>query len=186
MGIPTENVRISNCRFTHGFGVAIGSEMAGGVRNVPVEDCLFQDTFSLASVKAIRGRGSMIENITYRDCTYTNKNPEIHDSRWSRGGIYVDQFYGDAEFDPRIAKPNDETTPLIRNVLFQNITVDTAGGNAIYLTGLPESPLENIRLENVTAIGEHGLIASNIRGLVMDNVSVDARNGNAVRLVNVH
>jgi polygalacturonase len=185
VGIPTENVRISNCRFSSGFGVAMGSEMSGGLRNVLVEDCVFQDTFSLASVKAIRGRGSVIENITYRDCTLTNKNPKIHDSQYFRGALYVDQFYGDAKFDLHNAKPKDESTPLIRNVLFQNITLDTVGGNAIYLTGLPESPLENIRFENVSAIGEHGFIANNVRGLVLDNVSVDARDGIAMRFLNV-
>jgi len=185
VGIPTENVRISDCHFTSGFGVAMGSEMSGGIRNVVVEDCDFHDTFSLASVKAIRGRGSMIENITYRDCTYTNKSPEVHDSRYSRGALYVDQFYGDDKSDIGTAKPKDESTPLIRNVLFQNITLDTVGGNAIYLTGLPESPLENIRLENVSAIGEHGFIANNVRGLVLDNVSVDARDGNAMYFNNV-
>jgi polygalacturonase len=185
VGIPTENVRISHCLFTHGFGVAMGSEMAGGLRNVLVEDCVFQDTFSLASVKAIRGRGNVIENITYRDCTFTNQNQEVHDSQYSRGALYVDQFYGDAKSDPHQAKPKDEATPLIRNVLFQNITLDTVAGNAIYLTGLPESPLENIRLENVTAIGKHGFIASNVNGLVLNNVSVEARDGNAMRFDNV-
>jgi polygalacturonase len=185
VGIPTENVRISHCRFTSGFGVAIGSEMAGGVRNVLVEDCVFQDTFSLASVKAIRGRGNVIENITYRDCTFTNQNQELHDSQYSRGAIYVDQFYGDAKFDPHKAKPKDESTPLIRNVLFQNISLDTVAGNAIYLTGLPESPLENIRLENITATGKHGFIANNVNGLILDNVSVEARDGNAMRFDNV-
>jgi exo-poly-alpha-galacturonosidase len=185
VGIPTENVRISDCHFTSGFGVAMGSEMSGGVRDVLVEDCDFQDTFSLASVKAIRGRGSVIENITYRDCTYTNRSPEVRDSKYSRGALYVDQFYGDGKPDVGASKPKDESTPVIRNVLFQNITLDTVGGNAIYLTGLPESPLENIRLENVHATGEHGFIANNIRGLVLDNVSVDARDGNAMRFVNV-
>jgi hypothetical protein len=127
----------------------------------------------------------VIENITYRDCTASNTDREVHDSQYSRGGIYVDQFYGAAKFDPN--KPNaiDETTPIIRNVLFQNIALDTVGGNAIYLSGLPESPLQNIRLENVTARGEHGFIANNIRGLSLDNVSVDARDGTGTRFVNV-
>jgi hypothetical protein len=70
-------------------------------------------------------------------------------------------------------------------VLFENITLDTVGGNAIYLSGLPESPLEDIRLENVKAIGVHGFTANNVRGLVLDHVSVDARDGNAMRFVNV-
>lgn len=185
VGIPTENVRISHCLFTHGFGVAMGSEMAGGLRNVLVEDCVFQDTFSLASVKAIRGRGNMIENITYRDCTLTNQNQEVRDSQYSRGALYVDQFYGDAKSDPHQARPKDETTPLIRNVLFQNITLDTVAGNAIYLTGLPESPLENIRLDNVTAIGKHGFIANNVSSLILNRVFVEARDGKAMSFDNV-
>jgi polygalacturonase len=185
VGIPTENVRISHCHFTHGFGVAMGSEMAGGLRNVLVEDCVFQDTFSLASVKAIRGRGNVIENITYRDCTLTNQNQEVHDSQYSRGALYVDQFYGAAKFDPHQARPKDESTPTIRNVLFQNIKLDTVAGNAIYLTGLPENPLENIRLENVTAVGKHGFIANNVNGLILNNVSVEARDGTAMRFDNV-
>jgi polygalacturonase len=185
VGIPTQDVRISHCRFTSGFGVAMGSEMSGGLRDVVVEDCVFTNTYSLASVKAIRGRGGVVENITYRDCTYSNTDKETHDSRYSRGALYVDQFYGDTKFDAQKAEPKNESTPLIRNVLFQNITLDTVGGNAIYLSGLPESPLENIRLENVSAVGEHGFIANNIRGLVMNRVSVDARDGKGVRFVNV-
>jgi polygalacturonase len=185
VGIPTEDVRISHCRFTSGFGVAVGSEMAGGVRNVLVEDCVFKDAFSIASVKAPRGRGSVIENITYRDCTLTNQNTEIHDSKWFRGALYVDQFYGVDDANPLGEKPKDEGTSLIRNVSFQNITLDTVGGNAIYLAGLPESPLEDIRLENVTATGEHGFVAYNVRQLTLDQVSVEARNGTAVRFVNV-
>jgi len=185
VGIPTENVRISNCRFTHGFGVAVGSEMSGGVRNVLVEDCVFHDTFSIASVKAPRGRGAVMENITYRDCSLVNEYPENHDCQWFRGALYVDTFYGHKDFDPHKSEPKDEGTPSIRNVLFENITLETIGGNAIYLTGLPESPLEDIRLVNVRAVGKYGFVANNIRGLVLDHVTVDAREGTAMRFVNV-
>lgn len=185
VGIAVENVRISHCRFLHGFGVAMGSEMSGGLRNVLVEDCEFQNTFGLASIKAIRGRGNVIENVTYRDCTLVNNDKAIKDSQYCRGAIYVDQFYGAAKFDADLAKPVDETTPVIRNITFQNISVDTVGGNAIYLAGLPERPLENIRFENVTAIGTHGFIGMNIRGLVLDRVAVDAREGNAMQFSNV-
>lgn len=185
VGIPSENIRISHCRFTFGFGVAVGSEMSGGVRNVLVEDCTFENTFSIAAVKAPRGRGSVIENITYRNCTMINRDQEHHDCQWFRGGLYVDNFYSKVEFDPAGTEPRGEGTPLIRNIRFQNITLDTVGGNAIYLTGLPESPLENIHLENVTAVGKHGFIANNIRGLTLDRVSVEAREGTAMRFSNV-
>jgi exo-poly-alpha-galacturonosidase len=185
VGIPTENVRISRCRFTSGFGVAVGSEMAGGVRNVLVEDCVFEDTFSIASIKAPRGRGNVLENITYRDCTLSNKSTEHRDSKWFRGALYVDQFYGEEAADPSVAKKKDEGTSVIRNVLFQNITLNTVGGNAIYLAGLPESCLDNIRLDRVNATGEHGFIAYNLRRLTLNHVSVEALEGKAMQFVNV-
>jgi len=150
-----------------------------------VEDCVFKDTFSIASVKAPRGRGSVIENITCRDCTHTNESAEHHDSKWFRGALYVDQFYGVDDANPLDEKPKDDGTSLIHDVLFENITLDTVSGNAIYLAGLPESPLEDIRLENVTATGEHGFFAYNVRGLSLDRVSVEARNGTSMRFVNV-
>jgi exo-poly-alpha-galacturonosidase len=58
-----------------------------------------------------------------------------------------------------VAKPKDEGASIIRNLPFQNITLDTVGGNAIYLAGLPESPSEDVRVDNVTVTGEHGSIA---------------------------
>ena len=65
VGIPSRNFRITNCTFKSGFGVAMGSEMAGGVRDVVVRDCTFEDAFSIASVKAPRGRGAIIDHIRY-------------------------------------------------------------------------------------------------------------------------
>jgi polygalacturonase len=185
VGIPTENVRISHCRFSSGFGVAMGSEMAGGLRKVLVEDCSFENTFSIASVKAPRGRGNVIEDITYRDCTLSYTSDEHRDGRWFRGTLYVDQFYGEAAPDPHTARPVDDGTATIRNITFQNITLETVGGHAIYLAGLPESPLRNIRFENVTAKDTQGFAAYNVRGLVLNGLSVEARDGKTMDIVNV-
>ena len=35
-----------------------------------VQDCDFINTYSVASIKAIRGRGSVIENVKYEDITF--------------------------------------------------------------------------------------------------------------------
>ena len=43
VGISTENVRVTNCQFKSGFGVVVGSEMSGSVRNVLVQDCVFEN-----------------------------------------------------------------------------------------------------------------------------------------------
>lgn len=185
VGIPSENIRITNCRFNHGFGVAIGSEMSGGVRNVFVQDCVFTDSFSVSSIKAPRGRGSIVENIRYEDITFVNDSLEHIDCKWFRGAIYIDQFYSHDIFALNEEREKNEGTAIIRDIVFKNITLKTVGGNAIYLTGLPESPLKNIYLENIKAEGKYGLKANNIEGLMLKNVSVISKEGNEYQYTNV-
>ena len=173
IGIPTENVLIEHCTFRYGFGVAMGSEMSGGIRNVTVRDCVFEDTYSLASVKAIRGRGSYVENITYERLRHTNNSLEHQDCRWFRGAIYIDQFYSHEEYDPTAAEPVTEDTPVIRHITLRDIETSTIAGNAIFLQGLPEMHLHGVTLENVRAKGRTGLTVINADGVVMRNVTAE-------------
>jgi exo-poly-alpha-galacturonosidase len=185
MGVVSKNIRISNCTFRSGFGVALGSEMAGGIDNVLVQDCMFENVYSIGSVKAPRPRGAFIKNVVFDSCTYVNKNLEYNDCKYFRGAIYIDQFYGKDEMDTISKQPVDESTSVIENITFKNIVLDTYTGNAIFMAGLPESPLKNIRLENVTAIGKHGMKAYNMESLVLENVSNAAREGDIMLLENV-
>ncbi len=173
IGVPTENVLIENCTFRYGFGVAMGSEMAGGVKNVLVRDCVFEDTYSLASVKAIRGRGNYIEDITYERLKHYNHSLEHQDCRWFRGAIYIDQFYSHEEYDPSQPEPVTESTPRIRNIVLRDIVSETVAGNAIFLQGLPEMPLQGVTLQNIRAKGKTGLTLVNADNVVMQNVTAE-------------
>lgn len=170
VGVPTENVLIEHCTFRYGFGVAMGSEMSGGIRNVTVRDCIYEDTYSLASVKAIRGRGSYIENITYERLRHVNNSLEHQDCRWFRGAIYIDQFYSHEEYDAQHPEPVTEETPVIRNIVLRDVESSTLAGNAIFLQGLPERHLSGITLENVRAKGKTGVTIINADGVTMKNV----------------
>ena len=185
-GIPSEDIRITNCRFTSGFGVAVGSETSGDVRRVLVQDCIFEDTYSFASVKSPRGRGSMVEDICYENCVHENNSTEHHDCRWFRGALYVDEFYGVEEFDENSAMPVNEGTPHMRNIHFKNIDTKTVAGNAVFITGLVESPLENITLENVRAKGIGGMKANNIDGLTLKAMEIKGSEGNDYTFNNVN
>jgi len=177
VGIATENVIIKNCKFINGFGVAIGSEMSGGVKDVYVRNCEFENSFSIGTVKAPRGRGGVIDGILYDNCKLKNTSTEHTDCRWFRGALYIDQYYSHTEFDINSVEPVGEGTAKIKNIIFSNIELETVGGNAIYLAGLAESRLENIWLKNVKAKGRYGMKAYNIDGLTLDNVSVEADEG---------
>lgn len=171
-GIPSENVEIENCVFKSGFGVAMGSEMSGGVRDVYVRNCKFENTHSIASIKAIRGRGAYIKNIHYENCSLINRSTEYTDTQWFRGAIYADGFYGDIEFDADTPAEVTEQTPVVDGIYMKNITVETVAGNAVYLCGLPEMPFRNFYLENVKAHGKYGMKVKNIDNLNLINVDV--------------
>ena len=181
VGIPSKNIAIENCTFKSGFGVAMGSEMSGGVEDVFVRNCNFENTHSIASIKAIRGRGAYIKNIHYENCSLVNHSTEYSDTQWFRGAIYADGFYGDVEFDSDTPAKIDEGTPVVNGIYFKNITVDTVGGNAVYLYGLPERPFKNIYLENVKAHGKYGMKVKNIDNLQLINTEVTSDEEDAVQ-----
>ena len=176
VGIPSKNIIIENCRFTSGFGVAVGSEMSGGAENITVRNCKFENTYSLASIKAIRGRGGYVKNILFENCTHYNHSDEHKDCEWFRGAIYIDRFYSHIEFDPDKKESITEATPTVDGIVFKNITTETTAGNAIFLCGLPESPLENVKFENVKAHGKYGLVKHNLRNALFTDFAVTSDN----------
>ena len=173
VGVPSNHIRITNCEFSNGFGAAVGSEMSGGVWDVLVQDCVFRQSFSLASVKNCRGRGSVIERVLYENIKMINTSTEHDVTKWFKGAIYVDQAYGLDSFSADDAQPVTEATPTIRDIAFRNITIDTVRGYAIYLCGLPENHIRNIRLENITACAPHGILSENADAVSMNHVDVD-------------
>lgn len=65
---PTENVRITDCRFDRGHGISIGSEISGGIRGVRVEDCVAGKLLYGMQIKATKDRGAFVEDVDVRDC----------------------------------------------------------------------------------------------------------------------
>lgn len=181
-GIASENIVIENCTFKSGFGVAIGSEMSGGVQDIYVKNCVFENVFSIGSIKAVRGRGGYIKNIHYENCSLKNYSMEFNDTKWFRGALYLDGFYGKEEFNIDELEEISEKTPIVDGIYLKNLTIDTKAGNAIYLCGLPERPFRNVYLENIKAHGKYGMKVSNIENFYQDKVSVSAQEGETVTM----
>jgi polygalacturonase len=72
-----ENITVTDCIFRHGHGMSIGSETAGGVRNVTVKNCTFEGTENGLRIKSQRGKGGVVENISYSNITMKNVDPAI-------------------------------------------------------------------------------------------------------------
>ncbi len=169
VGIPTENVEIHDCIFRYGFGVAMGSEMSGDIRNVSVHDCTFEDTYCCGSIKARRGRGAVVENIDYARITHYNHSLEHKDCKWFRGSLYIDLFYSLDEYDSSVAEPVTDGTPHFRNLTFTDVTSETWAGNGVFICGLPESPIQNVAFRNVHVAAKNGIVIHNVENFDCEN-----------------
>lgn len=68
IGKPTRNVWITNCSFTKGHGISIGSEMSGGLSDVLVQDCKAGALLHGMQIKGTKERGGYVKNVTVADC----------------------------------------------------------------------------------------------------------------------
>jgi polygalacturonase len=138
-----KNYTITNCTFRHGHGMSIGSGTENGIEDLRVSNCTFDSTDSGIRIKTSRDRGGLLQNLTYENLTMTAvKNP-----------IYIIDWYPerDAPKDPSTekAQPIDDTTPINKNIVIRNVTA-TACPTAGTIRGLPEAPISNVTLSNVT------------------------------------
>ncbi len=200
---PSENIHIRQCLMENGHGaVTLGSEMAGGVVNLTVEDCIFRHTDRGLRIKTRRGRGkdAILSNITFRNLTLDHVMTPL----------VVNAFYfcdpdGKTQYvQSREPYPVDDRTPAIKKMVFENMECTNCHVAAGYFDGLPEAKIEEIYMKNISisyaedakcdvpAMSEgveksskRGLFARNVARLTLDNVKIDGQVGEAYELINV-
>jgi polygalacturonase len=180
-----ENITVTDCVFLHGHGMSIGSESVGGVRNVTVRNCTFENTENGIRIKSQRGRGGIVENISYSDITMKNVNPAI-----TLTCFYAYNSAGDSKQQsapkPDVAQPVTETTPVYRNIHIRNLTA-TCEKSAGIIRGLPESLISDVVLENVSiTAATTGLAIQNAKGIQFKNVQVANKEGPPFVVENAH
>lgn len=134
VGQPTENVVIRNCTFNSKInGVCIGSEMAGGVRNIFIENIKLTRSANAIYFKSNLDRGAYIENVYVRN---------VHADTVRTAFI---------RFEPNYKGEKSSFNPtLFRNFVIENATCKLAQETGIYLAGFEGYPLKNIVLRNIT------------------------------------
>jgi polygalacturonase len=146
--VITENLTIVNCQVsgfkegtlldgtmiatTNGTGrIKFGTEANGGFRNVTVANCTFRGCRGLALEEV---DGGILENITINNLTMMDVKSYP---------IYITT--GDRNRGPNVTAPSRMKNILISNV----IATGVPAASGIQIMGLPEQPIENIRLENI-------------------------------------
>ncbi|ESQ81140.1 glycoside hydrolase family 28 protein [Asticcacaulis sp. YBE204] len=144
---PTRRVRISNCWMQDGHGaVVIGSEMACGVYDVWVQNCLFTGTDRGIRLKTRRGRG---KDAVGRNLNFANIHMQDVGTAFVINSFYWCDPDGKTDYiADRNACPVDDGTPSLGGLSLRNITAEGVRHAAVYALGLPEQPIDGLTIEN--------------------------------------
>ncbi|HVW19644.1 MAG TPA: glycoside hydrolase family 28 protein [Opitutaceae bacterium] len=184
---PTEDVVISHCVIRRGSGgIVIGSETSGRIRRVVVSDIVCQGTQAGINLKSERGRGGGIEDVRMDNLVMDDVGRAIS----------ISEYYSMQGETPSGAEPVSARTPLFRDISIRHVVITRARGAfdfgwnpmsisgnkpgqpvAINIAGLPERPIEHLRLSDITASGAGGLRAENAAGLALENIRLAPARG---------
>lgn len=146
IGLPTCHVKVKNCtvKKSHG-GIAIGSETAGGIFDVRVEDCRFEGTQRAVRIKTRRGRGGNICDIALKNLTVDDSICPIAFNAFYTPGLEEEEK--PAALSTNLQEINP-LTPSIGNVRIENVTASNVTGAPLFMAGLPESPIRQVEIKN--------------------------------------
>ena len=166
LGVPCENITITNCTMLAGHGgVVIGSEMSGSVRKVTISNCVFDGTDRGIRIKSTRGRGGVVEDIRVSNIVMSNIKQEA---------VVLNLKYSQMP-----AEAKSERTPIFRNVHISGMTV-TDVKTPIKIVGLEEAPIFDIVLRDIHIQGaRQKCIFEDCERITMDNVII---NGEEIKL----
>lgn len=167
----TKGLIVRNCWFGFGHGMSIGSFTKGGVSGLRVENCVFEGTKEGIRLKSQRGRGGMVRDLVYSDLRMTGP----------RKAIAIASYYDEKpNASEEVAASVNDTTPFWQDITIRNVTCDSGGLKGSFagtITGLPEAPIRNLTLENVTLSAQQGLVLRHVHGLKMLNVKISPSTG---------
>jgi len=158
------NILIEDNAIRHGHGISIGSETSAGINHMLVRRCTFEDTDNGIRLKSMRGAGGLVENIRYTDLRMKHVENAIVLQL-----DYVDNNRPDFKGDPT-------RIPAIHNILLDHLTIE-GSRHAGIIHGLPDSPITNITLSDITLQAETDLDVKNADNPSYIRVTRDIRAG---------
>ncbi len=163
-------IHVWDCLIGEGHGVSIGSQ-TGGTNHVIIEDCTFNGEYGF-KIKTARDRGGDTGHIIFRNSTVNVYRNPILIHCWYKRHYMWPEYAEAEEITP--------TTPVIHDILIQNVTCSAAHprkspiyGYPIAVSGLPESPITNVTFDNVKATGKKGMLLANCKVYFVNNCTIN-------------
>jgi len=157
---PAENHIIEGCVMKDGHGgVVIGSEIAGGARNIFAINCQMssKNLDRVLRIKTSSSRGGIIENVFLKD---------IEVGSYKVSAIHCNMFY---------EKPGN-FIPTIRNIWVENLRVSDGGDYGIFVNAYQQSPVENLQVVNSSINGvKEPLKIDHVKDLHFSNLTINGK-----------
>lgn len=170
---PSENISITNCTVHRAHGaVTIGSETSGWIRNLVATGITCDGTQMGVRLKSRRGRGGGIENVRFADWVMDDVGQAINVTNY---------YLMEGEVRRDAPEPVSNRTPVFRDIAISGMSIRRAR-IAVNIEGLPEMPIDGLRLSGITASAKTGLKATNTAALELRDVHIDAGSGPAFQI----
>ncbi len=174
---PTENVIIRDCRLQSSIyaGLAVGTEMSGGIRNVKVQNCVISGRQNAIFIKSRDGRGGFMENISGENLTVLKSPTFIGIDLMKKGIQATDPVPGDLEKWSRV-----------QNLSFKNIRVQDV---AVLVEGAdvpPARPVDGFTLADISGTCGRAISVANMTNVNFSALKVTGFTGALVKTENVH
>lgn len=167
---PCENIVIDNCTVFHGHGgFVIGSDNAGGMRNIMVRRCRFIDTDTGLRFKSGRDRGGLMSGVFVRDVVMCDIAGEA---------ILFDSYYEEKVGDGENVEPKPVTadTPVFRGFFISGIVCRDAG-RAVVMKGLPEKRIADVEISDCTFTAREGMVINNAESVTLKDIRLQLSQG---------
>lgn len=152
---PTENVLIHDCIGREGHGLlALGTEFAGGLRNIVMRDCRAEGTQMGLRFKSNIGNGGAMENIVAENILCADVAFPIH--------FRLRNFFAAGSELPEGYVSGPAGIPYFRNFTFRNVKA-TGADTCISMVAYADRTFDNVVFDNVELEGRVGAKLINAR-----------------------
>ncbi len=153
---PSKNIIIRNSTSEECLhGISFGSELSGGIENIYVENLIFKKIREYGlQFKSNLDRGGYIKNVVVKN-------------------IQIDAVETCISFTNQYHSYSGGKYPtLFENISIENLDCKNTNSVAISIIGLPDVPITNVELKNITIhkVGKNSKIA-NVKNMKWENVN---------------
>lgn len=155
IGKPSEYVVVRNNDMGGEDGIALGSEMSGGIRYVFFDNNILQEGASAVRFKGNLDRGGTVEHIRVRNMKIAS---------------FDKLFWFQLNYPGELG---GNFPPQYRDIVFEDITVESAG-TVLEVHGPEAAPLTDVLFKNITIQkAETPFILENVQGMTFENVVIN-------------